>query len=111
MMQAYFPAKVLLRRLRQRYLADVGQPDGVGPLGDEVAVEQVRGDRQVVPALGGPRRPPAAPARPPPPPPPLQPRPAHHPLDAPARVPPPPPAQLGVAPPRAVGPPADGEDA
>src|SRR3954464_14818698 len=46
-----FPAKVMLRRLRQQYLADVGQPDGVGPLGDEVAVEQVRGDRQVVPAL------------------------------------------------------------
>ena len=69
-----------------------------------MAVEQVRRHRQVVAAVGGPRRPPAAPPR-------LQAHLAHQPLDPPARVAPTLPAQLGVDPPRAVGAPAGGEDA
>src|SRR3954466_4915416 len=65
--------------LVRRQVGDVGQPDRVGPLGDEVAVEQVRRDRQGVAGVGGPRRPPGgppAPPGPPPPPPPPGPRPA-----------------------------------
>src|ERR1700757_4382091 len=34
-------------------VGDVGEPDPVGPGGDEVALEQVRGDREVVTAVGG----------------------------------------------------------
>src|SRR3954471_13453234 len=99
--------------LVRRQVGDVGQPDRVGPLGDEVAVEQVRGDRQVVPAVGGPRGPTAAPPRLPahpahPPPAPTAPAP---PSPPPAGVPPPRPARRGVPPPRAVGPPPGGEDA
>src|SRR3954463_1060898 len=68
-------------------------------------------------AWGGPRgaggagAAPGVRGRPPAPPPRLQAHLAHQPLDAPARVPPPLPAQLGVDPPRAVGPPPGGEDA
>src|SRR4051795_2852411 len=80
-------------RSATKWRAVVGAPpDGVGPLGDEGAVEQVGGDRQVVPAVGGPRRPPAAPPR-------LQAHLAHQPLDPPARVAPALPAQLGGDPP------------
>src|SRR3954470_16762683 len=60
---------------------------------------------------GAPRaRPPPSPP-PPPPPPRGRPLPAARPPPPPRAAPPPPRAQLGVAPPRAVGPPADGEDA
>jgi hypothetical protein len=36
-----------------RRVGDVGEPDRIGPLGGEAPVEQVRGDREVVPAVGG----------------------------------------------------------
>src|SRR3984893_4499527 len=38
-------------------VGDVGEPDPVWRGGDEVAVEQVRGDREVVPAIGRPHPP------------------------------------------------------
>src|SRR4051812_28515172 len=115
-----------------RQVADVGQPDGVGPLGDEVAVEQGPGDPQGVAGGGG--GPPGggggrgggggggggwggggggggvggARGGPRGPPPPRRPLPAPRPRAARAGGPPPPRARRGGAPPRAVGPPADG---
>src|SRR5689334_12899077 len=47
--------------LAGRDVAEVGQPDRVRPVGREAPLEQVRGDRVVVPAVGGARDP--APAR------------------------------------------------
>src|SRR5882672_5614737 len=38
-------------------IGDVGEPDPVRRSGGEVAVEQIRGDRQVVAAVGGPHPP------------------------------------------------------
>lgn len=35
-------------------VGDIGQPDLVRSSGDEVAIEQIRGARQVVAAVGGP---------------------------------------------------------
>jgi hypothetical protein len=67
------------------------------------ALEQVRGDREVVPAVGGAGRPAASPPG-------RQPHRAHQPRDAPARVPSPFPAQLGMDAWRAVDPPAGRED-
>src|SRR4051794_13780156 len=105
--------------LVRRQVGDVGQPDGVGPVGGEVAVEQVGRHRQGVAGGGGGggappggvggggggggrRRPPPPPRGPPPPPPPPPPR---------GGGAPPPRARRGGPPPRAVGAPTGGEDA
>jgi hypothetical protein len=69
-----------------------------------VPVEQVRSDREIVPAVGGAGRPASPPAG-------GQAHLAHQPRDTPARMPPPLPVQLGVDPGRAVDPPASSEDA
>src|SRR3954466_15378390 len=77
--------------------------DRVRPLGREVLVEQVGGDREVVPAVGRPRRPSAAPAG-------GEPHLAHEPRHPLATDPDALLAQLGVHARAAVGPSARGED-
>jgi hypothetical protein len=67
--------------LAGRDVGEIGQPDRLGPLGREASPEQVRRDREVVPAGGRARRPPAPPAG-------GEPHLAHQPRDTPARTPP-----------------------
>ena len=85
-------------------VAHVGEPNLVRPAGCKVARQQVGGDRVVVAAVRGLRRPPATLAR-------GQAHLAHQPLDVPARVPPAFPAQLGMDARRAVNPAPGCEDA
>src|SRR4051812_45553159 len=89
--------------LAGRDVRDVGEPDRVRPLGREVLVEQVGGDREVVPAVGRPRRPSAAPAG-------GEPHLAHEPRHPLATDPDALLSQLGVHARAAVGPSARGED-
>jgi hypothetical protein len=77
-----------------RQVGEVGEPDRVRPLGREAPPEEVRRDREVVPAVGGAGRPASPPAG-------GQAHLAHQPRHAPARVPPALAAQLGVDPRRA----------